>query len=414
MKETQKQEMLFKCGKVFSPATPISSRDLFAGRTEQITLVGKAVHTRGQHAIIFGERGVGKTSLANVLKVFLEEENTIVVKINCTNEDVFSRLWRSALSEIGIVREEERIGFVPSKKVSVHSPADAINDKTGPEDIRRILYPIGKQADIVVIFDEFDRLQGSRIQRLFADTIKNFSDYALNTTLVLVGVANDVSGLIKEHASVDRSLVQVPMPRMQPSELEEIIRNAMQELGMTISHEAMELLIMLSLGLPHYTHLLGNEATIAAISTAKRKISLPEANTGVQKAIAKISHSILEAYHNAIGGQRKGTLFRQALLACALAKVDAQGYFISAAVREPFSTIMGKGYDIPGFSQHLEKFCSDPSRGPVLEKAGTTRRFKFRFRNPLLQPYVIMRGLTDELVRGDLLALLRARQSDQE
>ena len=76
---------------------------------------------------------------------------------------------------------------------------------------------------------------------------------------------------------------------------------------------------------------------------------------------------LLEAYQNATSGQRKGTLFRQALLACALARVDAQGYFVSAAVREPFSRIMGKEYQIPGFSQHLDKFSSDPSRGPVLE-----------------------------------------------
>ena len=52
----------------FSPSAPIDKqRSLFAGRTRQIDRLLGAIFQRGQHAIIFGERGVGKTSLANLL-----------------------------------------------------------------------------------------------------------------------------------------------------------------------------------------------------------------------------------------------------------------------------------------------------------------------------------------------------------
>ena len=414
MKATEKQELLFKCGKVFSPATPISTRELFAGRTEQIRLVGEAVHTRGRHAIIFGERGVGKTSLANILRVLLGDEQTIVVKINCHNEDTFVKVWRSALSEIEIVEEEEAAGFKPHRARPVRTPADTIEDKVGPEDLRRVLGAISRYNPVVIIFDEFDRLQGNKIQRLFADTIKNFSDNSINTTFVIVGVANDVSELIKEHESVNRSLVQIKMPRMKGHELQEIITKAIQELGMAIETEALELLVMLSQGLPHYTHLLGNESTVTTIQDGRKRITVADAKNGIGEALNKTQHSILEAYQNAIRGQRKGTLFRQALLACALAEVDPEGFFISADVREPFSKIMKKSYDIPGFSQHLDKFSSDASRGPVLERAGTSRRFRFRFKNPLLQPYVIMRGLADGMLEGELLDLLRAKHLQQQ
>jgi ABC-type lipoprotein export system ATPase subunit len=44
---------------------------LLAGRDKQIALVIDAVNQKGQHVIICGERGVGKTSLFNVLKSFL-------------------------------------------------------------------------------------------------------------------------------------------------------------------------------------------------------------------------------------------------------------------------------------------------------------------------------------------------------
>lgn len=412
MTPTDQQELLFRCGRVFSPATPISTRDLFAGRNEQIRQAGQAVHTRGQHAVIFGERGVGKTSLANILKVLLGSENTLVVKINCHQGDSFQNIWRNALSEIEIT-ENMAIGFNPQPVARGSSPAEAIGTDTGPDDIRRILQSLGRSVDTVLIFDEFDRLHGSQAQRLFADTIKNLSDNAINSTFVIIGVARDVSDLITEHASIDRSLMQIHMPRMQPSELKEIVNRAMHDLAMTIQDDALELIVMLSQGLPHYTHLVGQESAIAAINVLRREITLPDVKGGVNVALKNTQHSILDVYQKATKGQRKGTLFKHVLLACAIAEVDEQGYFISAAVREPLTKIMRKPYDIPNFSQHLDKFSSDQARGPVLERAGTARRFRFRFINPLLQPYVIMRGLSEGMLDGDVLELLRRKQQSR-
>jgi DNA polymerase III gamma/tau subunit len=54
-------------GEVFTPSAPIDNQALFAGRVNQLNRIIGAVSQRGQHAILFGERGVGKTSLANVL-----------------------------------------------------------------------------------------------------------------------------------------------------------------------------------------------------------------------------------------------------------------------------------------------------------------------------------------------------------
>jgi hypothetical protein len=69
------------------------------------------------------------------------------------------------------------------------------------------------------------------------------------------------------------------------------------------------------------------------------------------------------------------------------------------------SRIMGRRYEIAAFSRHLADFC-DKDRGSVLERTGIPRRYRFRFRNPLLQPFVIMCGLADELIhRSDLSRL---------
>jgi len=63
-------DLSLQAGLVFTPNTPIDQRALFAGRGDQIRRIIDAVNQAGQHAILFGERGVGKTSLANVISQF--------------------------------------------------------------------------------------------------------------------------------------------------------------------------------------------------------------------------------------------------------------------------------------------------------------------------------------------------------
>ncbi len=60
-----------KLSSVFTPGVPVHSRDLFVGRFDQIMLVTAALSQPGQHVVLYGERGVGKTSLANVLTEFV-------------------------------------------------------------------------------------------------------------------------------------------------------------------------------------------------------------------------------------------------------------------------------------------------------------------------------------------------------
>jgi MoxR-like ATPase len=63
-----RQALLEKSGirRIFTPYEPISSIDLFFGRLDEVQRIINSILTPGQHAVLFGERGVGKSSLANV------------------------------------------------------------------------------------------------------------------------------------------------------------------------------------------------------------------------------------------------------------------------------------------------------------------------------------------------------------
>lgn len=404
MGTAQRTSLIAKASEVFSPSAPINNRDLFAGRIRELRRVFDAVSTRGQHAVIFGERGVGKTSLANiVLEIAGSRPDAFSVKINCSAGDVFASVWKKAMQEINIEIQDEQgtLGFKsePIRDVTVASVL--LPDDPSPNDIRRVVRKLGRS---IFIFDEFDRLESG--QGLFADTIKTLSDASEDCTIVIVGVAHDIDSLIAEHASVDRALVQILMPRMATQELEEILTKAMEALEMTMAQDAIDLIVLLSQGLPHYTHVLGKSATIQALEDQRWHITMDDVHASIDSAIHDTHQKIQASYQTATASPRKDTLFKQVLLACALAEGDHMGYFAAADVREPLTQIMKRRYDIPNFAQHLDKFCS-ADRGRVLEKVGTQRRFRFRFANPLLQPFVIMRGIADGVLVGDWPRLLR-------
>ena len=95
------QALSFQTGSIFTPGAPINEKDLFAGRSEQVEKIIDAVSQRGCHAILYGERGVGKTSLSNMISAFLANRLSFVIsRTNCDISDSYSSLWTKALKDI--------------------------------------------------------------------------------------------------------------------------------------------------------------------------------------------------------------------------------------------------------------------------------------------------------------------------
>lgn len=387
----ERQLLAARIAMAFSPGAPIDQPALFAGRTEQIMEVVNALIQRGQHVVLFGERGVGKTSLANILAELGKLTNKDVVasvRVNCDRADTFESIWRKLFRELTLAVEESGLGFAADTKKSVLTLDQMLPVNPTPEDVRFILDRFSRRSLLVI--DEFDRVESEKTRALIADTIKTLSDHSSLATLVLVGVADSVNHLIREHESIERALVQIRMPRMSRVELLEVISKGMASLDLSIEDDAANEIVSLSQGLPHFTHLLALHAAQNAAYDDRRDIVSADVDKAVTKAVHKAQQSIVSLHHQATTSQRTDSIYEQVLLACALANTDELGYFAAADVRAPLSAIMGKPYDIPAYARHLNDFCE--ARGPVLEKKGIERRYRFRFLNPMMQPYVVMRG----------------------
>jgi energy-coupling factor transporter ATP-binding protein EcfA2 len=356
---------------------------LFAGREGQVGDVVDAVVQRGRHVALYGERGVGKTSLANVLADFFatpDLPSVIAAKVNCSTDDNYQTLWH------GIFRE---LRIDPPKSL-------------GPEDVRYALADLDSLA--IIIIDELDRLEDNVALTLLADTVKAMSDHGVPSTFVLVGVADSIGELIGEHESVARALVKVHMPRMSPRELREILDRGCAHAELTITEEAAERITILSRGLPHFTHLLGVHAGQRVVADDRSEITRTDVLASLKTAVAQ--HVIEGDYVRATHSAHQDNLFPHVLLACALAPQDQFGFFTAGAVRGPLKVIAGRPLEIPAFARHLNQFLQ-PARGAVLQRTGSPRKYLYRFRDPLLQTYVILNALAHNMIpEGDLRDLV--------
>lgn len=389
--------------RTFTPAIPVSQTSVFAGRLEQLQQVVDAIGQPGVHVVIFGEPGVGKTSMANILSSRLGSEKLPVVapRVTCERTDDFSSLWKRIFDDIKVTRDRSLIGFGSSARAEQTPMSESLPDIIASADIKHALSSVGKGCVLVVIVDEFDRLGDPDVRASFADTIKVLSDHAVPATLVLVGVADTVEQLIAQHQSVERALVQVRMPRMSEAELAHIVTRGLELLGMTIADDALTLVSSLSQGLPHYTHLLALHATRIALDSGEDRVETGHVLDAIGKALDKAQHSIKSAYHRATASRQTNNRYPDVLLACALAHTDGFGFFGQADVRTALDRLR-RGDKDARFDRHLKHF-TEPADEAVLQAIEMGHGRRYRFRNPLMQPYIILQGVAEGRITREQL-----------
>src|SRR5581483_9127859 len=180
------------------------------------------------------------------------------------------------------------------------------------------------------------------------------------STIILVGVSDTIDQLISDHASISRSLVQILLPRMEPNELREILTKAEKTLPIKFSDEAANLIVNISQGLPHYTHLLGlHSVRIAASNRFSAYIERDDVFAALKEAVKQAEQSVREKQSKAVHSAHKDALYRHVLLACAIAAArshDALGYFTPSALVEPLKKVLNRDVQIATFNNHLSEF----------------------------------------------------------
>jgi Cdc6-like AAA superfamily ATPase len=382
----------FEINQLFTPSTPVTVAELFAGRSSQMLRIIDTIAETGRHAVLYGERGVGKTSLMQVVPFIVPRRTHTVrfCRVQAFPNSTFHSLFNNVFKRIKFTAD---IGEGPQD----YDVSQTFTGTITPDDVVAEFAHFTPNDIPIIVIDEFNEIIDKETPLLVANTIKALSDAGINATIIIVGVADNVSQLIENHESIQRCTEQIPMPRMGKEELFEVLDKRLKQLNFTISGDAKWKIINLSKGLPAYVHGLGKFACLNAVANGRLHLDEADVDAAIDGLIASSDQSFRDVYDSATRSNQPDNLLKHVLTACALAKVDESGYFKPVSIKEPLSAILGRQVEIANFQNHLKAFI-DPKRKQILHRDGEPRAYRFRFRQPAMQPFVLMKGITDGII----------------
>ena len=403
---------------VFTPAAEMEDVHRFAGRTDELQALARALESEGVQIVIYGNRGVGKSSLARLLDRMAQGDQEVIDRLEYAPGHVFDYLTvffscDDSIESIPklllrLLSDDAALAsWVPFKVTEIEG-ATSLSGKldvkvlsisgTGSDSIKHTAQEL--ETDIVSVFnnaidnlarsgvakegiliivDEFDRI---RDRTGLASLMKSLAPVGL--TFALVGVASTIQELITEHESVARQLADgsVAVPPMTRGEMHEIFNRAeaLIETGQKFSPEAREWIIDVARGHPFYIHLIGKHSLIKALENNDKMISENLAREALREIALKGSAPIQEsAYKTAIGHS-----YTREYILKKFAEIDEDEIHTTDLYAKISDEL---GIEPGAVSVYVGQLGSD-KYGRVLEK---TRERYYRFRDSLFKAYAAAR-----------------------
>ncbi|HLI12816.1 MAG TPA: ATP-binding protein [Alphaproteobacteria bacterium] len=252
-----------------SPTTPIRSAEFLRGRDKKLEDIRRSLVQPGRHVFIYGERGVGKTSLAQTVAFEHHPASRAPILLGCDPGSSFYSIAKNLCDRL------EGLGPGEHKKTRRRTAMLGIPSVAGVEDheatehghateLRSIndavaavaLAVKGYKLAPVVVIDEFERIKSASERMLFADFIKQIGDQMVPLKLIFCGVGSVLGELLDAHHSCYRYLTTVPLERLGYEPRLEIIDGAAGSLGIEVENTTRYRIATISDGFPHYVHLI--------------------------------------------------------------------------------------------------------------------------------------------------------------
>ena len=153
-----------KLRQAFTPSQPVNDRRMFAGRDEVLTTMIRAIEDQRLHAVLYGERGIGKTSMLHMLTQAAREARYIVVYSSCGANSTFDETFRAAAADIPLLFHS---GFAPTTSEAEKGATLADLAPEGPLSPRKFGDLCSKLTGtrVLIILDEFDRCESGAFRR---------------------------------------------------------------------------------------------------------------------------------------------------------------------------------------------------------------------------------------------------------
>ncbi|MES3574249.1 ATP-binding protein [Enterobacter cloacae] len=295
--------------KVVRPSQPIDASEFLFGRDRQYEAMRAALYAPGRHSFIFGNRGVGKSSLAHSLAYDLQEQ-TDPILLSCDEDTTMVSIVSDALREAGMYgvnKNEWTVGVslgvggtaLKFEKKGTSTPQDIkIIDTSSAVFALEYLQKIHSDKPFIII-DEFDRIKDPKEREKFGTLLKQLGDKRSSVKFIFTGIAQSYEELLMGHASSSRQIHELKLEPLHYSGCFAIIDRAFSEFGLSVPEDLRIRIAGISDGYPHYVHLICEKMLVLAYERDAECVNDHLYFDGLNEAVTSVAQSLRGPYDKA-------------------------------------------------------------------------------------------------------------------
>ncbi|WFN55591.1 ATP-binding protein [Dickeya lacustris] len=313
--QVSRNEFLNDLYTVVRPAEPIDTNEFLFGRSDQVDTLETALHAPGRHAFIYGDRGVGKSSLAHTVAFNMQEENDPIF-VSCVPESTLAGIiadaFRDAVEQIDASRSE----WSASASIGISATWVKIENKTHKQqqekveinDVSSAVYALGLLTKIhskapYIVIDEFDRIISLEEKEKFGTLLKQLGDKKSPVKIIFTGIGDSLNELLGGHASSSRQIQELNLEPLSWSGRYAIIDRAFKEFDLSVPDDIRFRIAGLSDGYPHYVHLICEKMLIKAYQNNTDEINFHLFLDGLKDAVSSVAEFLKKDYNLATAGR---------------------------------------------------------------------------------------------------------------
>lgn len=299
-----------------SPSSPIQSSEHLYGREMQLRTIDQALHATGRHIFIYGDRGVGKTSIAQTAAFLHQSADRDPILVACTRGVTFYSLIRSIARKLhrkplsGVQTVTKRRGLAAAWMNYENSIISSSGDVPQVGDMNEavdLVSAVGKEysKQTLIVVDEFDLVTDPKEKELFADFIKQIGDQRIPVHFIFCGIGESLDQLLGAHGSCFRYLEGVEVPRLYFEGRFSIIDGSAAALGVKVTDEQRFRVAAISDGFPYYIHLICEKLYWELFNAPGfEAVVMPRTyGAAIRAAINGIQQELRRAYDKATAGK---------------------------------------------------------------------------------------------------------------
>jgi Cdc6-like AAA superfamily ATPase len=390
--------------RTLSPTTPIRSSEYLRGREKKLEDIRRSLLQPGRHIFIYGDRGVGKTSLAQTAAFEHQKASNSPIFLGCDASSTFPRLAQElSVRLIGndptitrkTVQHKGVIGwpsFLGGEKQKAVEQGQVPEPRSVNDAVTLVAHAVERHSDNpVIVVDEFERIQDHAQRMLFADFIKQAGDQSIPIKLIFCGVGSSLDQLLDAHHSCYRYLASIELERLAFQPRLEIIEKAAAAVGVQIEAGSRYRVAAVSDGFPHYVHLitekllwqLFDDPVAVGVSSTAHYVN------AVRAAVQDIEPKLKASYEAATLKYSDSDEYEGVLWAVAdhheLKRRSSDIFDLYRALTREAKL---KSLSRDKFNQRINALKGD-AHGAILEG---TRQGWYSFREPVMRGYVRLRA----------------------